>query len=108
MINFPELTEISKYGPEERVLARDTACTRCFVRKSNSLEFLPKRINFIFFVAWRRCSTSVEDLAAPDCRGGIWGQIHLRGFCKRVVLCTFQYGVLPEESGRFCFVSGIL
>ena len=49
--------------------------------------------------------TSVEDLAAPDCRGGMWGQIHLRRFCKIAVLCTFQYGVLPVESGRFCFLS---
>jgi len=51
-------------------------------------------------------ATSVEDLAAPDYRGGMWGQIHLRGFCKRAVLCTSQYGVLPIASGRFCFVSG--
>ena len=49
---------------------------------------------------WRSCGSWLQR--------GMWGQIHLRGFCKLVVLYTFQCGVLPVESGLFCLLKTVL
>ena len=44
-------------------------------------------------------ATGVEDIVAHDCRGCMSGQIHLRGFFKRIVLCILESVV----SFFFCF-----
>ena len=51
-------------------------------------------------------ATSVEDLLATDYKGAC-GVRSIKAFCKRVVLCTFHYGILSVESGLFRFLSGI-
>ena len=53
-----------------------------------SSESSPKRSNLSFMT--KISATTIEGLMAPDCRGGMWGQINLKGFCKHAVLCTFS------------------
>ena len=50
-------------------------------------------------------ATTVE--VASDCRGGMWGQIHIRDLSKLAVLCTFQYEVLVSRA-FFYFVFDLL
>ena len=59
------------------------------LNKSKKIK-LPKRLNLSFSLTLGISATNAEYIASSDCKVGIWGQIHLIGYCKRVVLCNSQ------------------